>query len=438
MVAPISALANMEMALYGNVGLGINAAAPSLLNGYKGGIGTTGYSQTNPYMYNNYNYGNPYAMNPASYSASSQIAQQPQTQTQQTQTTATTRKSDLDTLVEYYKKNNAIEEEGFVGAAVGGAAFGIINNPRLIAHPYNSIVGLKDVKEMFKGVKVDGSNLNKLWKENHSVMREAYFQMHKASSRANSKLGLFRKRYDATEYQRLKGIMESALQSGDVQKVAEASVQLKEAYKGDGFILRNLKKLKESILGKDKPVDVTAAAQKAVAEGKNVSFMNALKHGGGIKGGLMFAGLELLLGMGKISTAFSKDNETGFKQLGQTTVRGIGSAVGWATGEALGVWGMAAMGAKIGTVFGPGVGTAIGGVIGLIGGSIGCWLAGKATKAIVGEDVADEVEAKKMAKGAQGQEQLLNLVVQKVQAGEKVPDNVIQAAQNVALQLQRA
>lgn len=432
MIQAVSPLQNLEMALYG--ALPPNAAAPSYLNNYMGGINnydTMAYQNPYAYAYDPAAYQNVNPQNvQAGYSASDMIAQN--------QTTVSN--SDINTLSKYYEESLS-PSEGFAGAALGGASFAIMNNPRLLAHPINSVIGLKDVKEMFKDVKVDGSNLNKLWKENNAVMREAYFQMHKASSRHNSKLGLFRAKYHDKGYERLKAIMERALQSGDIQQVAEANVKLKEAYKGrNGFVLRNFNKLKSAFGFKADPVNVTEVASKAVEAGKNKSFLGFLKHGGGVKGGLLFAGLELLMGVGKIQTAFSKDSETGYKQLGQTAVKGVGSAVGWAAGEALGAWGMAALGAKIGTAFGPGIGTAIGGLVGLVGGSIGCWLAGKATKALVGQDVADKVESKKLTKTPEGQAQLLNFVIQKAQAGEKIPDNVMLAAQNVAsgLELQSA
>ena len=68
------------------------------------------------------------------------------------------------------------------------------------------------------------------------------------------------------------------------------------------------------------------------------------------------------------------------------------------------------------------------------------WAMGKATKAIVGEDVATNLEAKDKKSTPQGQQELLSLVVQRAQAGEKVPENVMRAAENVAngLELQRA
>lgn len=144
--------------------------------------------------------------------------------------------------------------------------------------------------------------------------------------------------------------------------------------------------------------------------------------------------IELLLGWNNIKTAYAKDSETGNKQLCQTLVKGAGSAVGWAAGEALGIWGSAALGAKIGTLFGPGIGTAIGGLAGIICGSIGCWLAGKATKALVGDDVANQITADNMLKTPEGQVQLLQLTAQTAQNDKELDPKVAKAFQNLVTQ----
>jgi len=50
-------------------------------------------------------------------------------------------------------------------------------------------------------------------------------------------------------------------------------------------------------------------------------------------------------------------------------------------------------------------------------------------------DEATKLEAEKQKKTPEGNAQLLSLVLQKVQAGEKVPDKVLASAQNVAAAL---
>ena len=144
--------------------------------------------------------------------------------------------------------------------------------------------------------------------------------------------------------------------------------------------------------------------------------------------------IDLILGLGNIKEAFSKDNKTGMKQVGQTLVKGAGSAAGWAAGEALGVWASAALCAKIGTAISPGLGTAIGGVLGMVGGGIGMWLTGKLTKAAVGQDVAEKVKLDKMKQTPEGQVELLKLTAQQ----KNIPLDVQQSMQNVISQYSTA
>jgi hypothetical protein len=444
----------MEWQLYGGANYG--TSAPSFGNGFRGAV--MGTAMMSPYMtsaamypygiYNNTSSAlmNPYGMynNMANPSSSSLVDNY--TKQQDTAKTSSVGESDLDTLANFYKKGLE-PSEGLMGSVIGGAAFGLINNPRLIVHPWNSIKGVSDVKNMFKGVREEGSAMNALWKENEGVMREAYFQMHKASSRATGwKAGLFRKRYDADLYKTLKGEMQRALNTGNVEEIAKASETLKAAYVNDGALPKAWRSVKGFLGFKSEAPDIAARiadkttiaenATKLISESNTKSFTKALKHcGGGLKGALFFMGVELVMGIGKITTAYGKDSKTGNEQLKQTLIKGAGSAAGWAAGEAAGVWAMGALGAKIGTLFGPGVGTAIGGLVGVIGGSIGCWLAGKATHAIVGQDVADSVKAKNLTKTAEGQAQLLQYTLDKYQSGDKLDPKIINAANNVYAKL---
>lgn len=437
MTLPISSLANMEFMLYG--GASGNMNCPSYINGYKAGNLSSYY---NPYMYYGMNQ-TPWNTNQAQNINQANI-QNSNTASNSTNTTA--QGSSIDTLAEYYAEKQLSPSESFSSAVISGGVMGaLMMHPRYIAHPFNSYKGLKDVKEMFNSVKVDGSDLNKLWKENPTVMQDAYFRMHKAASRANSKLGLFRKRYTDAEYKELKKIMQEALDSKDIQKIAEASKKLENAYISNGHIPSFFKKLR----GKDvstvaeKLADNTGIKEgaEALIKKNGMSFLGRFKHSLGGKMAILFAGVEILTNIGKIKTAFQHDKENpngeqlGMKQLGQTTVKAVANTVGWAAGEAAGIWAATKLGATIGTAFGPGVGTVIGGIAGFVGGSIGMWLTGKATKALVGDDVANKVEAKKLAQTPEGKVQLLSLVADKAQKNEAVPQNVMFAAQNVAATL---
>ena len=447
---PIQSLSNMEYALYGNTPSFGNSAVPSMMNGYQA---------ASPYLttYPNYNmYNSLYSM--PNNSIYSQPAQAQKVQIQQTQPQVQSAnvsfQSDIDRIADFYNKSSQ-PSESLASAAIGGAAFGIINNPRLIAHPINSIRSLKKTGEAFKGVKEAGTNINKLWIENNGLMREAYFRLNKVEARNNTKLGLFRKGYvskrhpeAAKEYDALKPIIENlknAMNKGDAEGVAKATAQLKVAYTNNGPLSKVGGWFKK-LVGKtpnantvEEALKDTAAINKAsadilaksgkdlVGKGWKVQFKHALKHGGGIAGGLFFMVIEFLMGLGNIKEAFSKDKKTGMAQVGQTLVKGAGSAAGWAIGEAAGVMAATKLCAAAGTAIAPGVGTAIGGIIGLVGGSIGCWLTGKLTKALVGQDVGEKVKLEKMKQTPEGQVQLLQLTAQQ----KDIPLDVQQSMQNV-------
>lgn len=441
MVAPISSLANMEMALYG--GFGTNANAPSYLNGYMGGNSSyymnpsfCGYGNG----YNNYN-NSTFGQNiPYNYGATT-----PQ-QTQQDTIFQGLSQVEQKALMNDYKKSLA-PSEGLGSLAIGNGIFALAMNPRLIAHPLNSINTVKNVEKAFADVKVEGSALNKLWKnpENSNILREAYLQMHKAEARCQTKVGAFRRSYVATgdvdRIQKVVGELKTALKSGDMEAIKKHTATLQHAYsKNGGFIARGLDKIKGCFVDvkqttvADKLKDTKGINNRIAELGKttNTGFKSMLKRGGGLKGGLFFAAIELLMGYDKIKTAFEKDSNTGKKQLGQTTVKAAGNVAGWAVGEAAALWAFTKAGAAIGTALGPGIGTLVGGAIGLIGGGIGMWLAGKATNAIVGQDVADEIESQKLAQSNEGQVQLLQNTMQRMQKGENVSLEAQQAVQKLA------
>lgn len=334
-------------------------------------------------------------------------------------------------LAEDYSKSMK-PSESFLGAAAGGAAFGVINNPRVIAHPINTVKGFKDTNKMFADVTKEGSKLNKAWKANSPVMEEAYAQMQKLSSRKNSKLGLFRKQISEGEYKRLTNIMQKALKGKNgvvnINEVAEAAAKLKHSYVNDGYIPRAWHWVKGKFggtskvanvserLGESAKIQETAAA--ILKHGKDMTYLDALKKGGGVKGGILMAAFEVLLSKNKIEAAFDKDSKTGWKQVGQTTLKASGNAIGWAAGEALGVWGAAKLGAAIGTGFGPGIGTAIGAVAGVLVGSIGCWAAGKLTHCIAGDDIGDSLLAENKIRTEDGRQELLMNAAARLQNDE--------------------
>ncbi len=473
-IPAVNQLANMEFLLYGGRS-GANMNCPSFVNNYMGASRFNAYGM-NPMM----NYYNPafrggysgqdvftHANDATSVNNPLKDVSQNNSQVDWSNPQFRGLSDDLNEIGDYYIKNSA-PSESFVGAAVGGAAFGLINNPRMIVHPWNSIASTKAVSEMFKGIKDETSTLGKLWrgmpvkvngeefKGGYELLSNAYSRMHKLESLHNWKFGLFRKSIVGAKtadgkdlYTHLKGVMESALKSGDPKKIAEATEELKRATNAfTGLIPRGLRKigLQDQLTWLRKKINPThyeplaEVAKNSITEaGKKTTFKQFMKHSCGIKNGIFFAGMEFLndyVFEKKIQKAFDKDTKTGITQLGQTLVKGVGSAAGWAIGEGVGAWAGAKLGAiagaKLGTVISPGVGTAIGAVAGLIGGSIGCWLFGKAAHAITGTDVGTLAEVEKMKSTKDGQVQLLSLTAQQAEGDKKLDPRTMKALQNVA------
>lgn len=436
MVSPINSLANMEYMLYGGAS-GVNPNCPSFSNGYMANNNSWNY-QT-PYGYNNQSiwnnqYGQNYGLGNVGGASTTSDSQQ----ASQTGFGASAR--DMDTLGKYYLKGME-PSESLLGAAGGGAAFALVNNTRFIAHPFASLSSLNTVEKMFAEVKDKKSALGKLWSnpETNSLVRDAYHKMHKLEGASKWRFApLFKKRLDKTTYDALKKEMETALKSGNKEQIAKVTEKIRVA---TGAKTGVIPQAWRSIRGNAAPdiakmttdTAVKSAVDKKLAEKAATSYGEAIKKGfksQGIKGGVFFAAMEFLMDFGKIKSAFSKDNKTGAKQLGQTSVKAAGSIIGWTVGEAVGAAAGAKIGAAVGTAVCPGLGTAIGAVAGLVGGSIGTWAMGKLTKKLVGEDVGSKVEVDNMKKTAQGQAQLLQLTAQQAQDDKKLDPKVKQALQN--------
>ena len=456
MVAPIQSLMGMEMALYGGYGTSMNA--PSYLNGYTGGYDYNSYM--NPWNYNNIWGATASNYNPT-FGQSIPSGYANQTAQQQEATFQGLSAAERQALVEDYVRS-VNPSEGLWECAKGNAMFALFMNPRIIAHPYNTFKSLGATNKTFADVTKAGSKLNLAWvgsaaEANSNILREAWLQHNKAVARCESKFGALRRGYGAqNNTKQVEAInkilknLEGALQKGDMKAITKHTAELKYVYgANDGFLGRGWNTVKgwfggESAKNAGARLAEIEAAGKAGKAGKvagvdeiirnleatkSNKYGDILKRGGGVTGGLWFMGLEFLMSFGKIKTAFEKDSETGWKQLGQTTVKGAGNAAGWALGEAAATKIYAKYGAKIGAKFGGVWGAAIGGAVGLIGGGLGMWLAGKGTKKLVGNDVADKVQAEKMASTQEGQVQLLQNTMQRMQSGEKVAANAQQTVQ---------
>ncbi len=437
MVSPINSLANMEYMLYGGAS-GVNPNCPSFSNGYM--ANNTSWNYQTPFGYNNQSiWNNQYDQNYGLGNVGGASTTSDAQQASQTGFGASSR--DIDTLGKYYLKGME-PSESLLGAAGGGAAFALVNNTRFIAHPFASLSSLGAVEKMFAGVKDKKSDLGKLWNnpETNAVVRDAYHKMHKLEGASKWRFApLFKKRLDKTTYDALKKEMETALKSGNKEQIAKVTEKIRVATSSKTGVIPQAWR---SLIGKTNPdiakmttdTAVKSAVDKKLAEKAVTGYGEAIKKGfksQGIKGGGFFAAMEFLMDFGKIKSAFSKDNKTGAKQLGQTSVKAAGSIVGWTVGEAVGAAAGAKIGAAVGTTFCPGLGTAIGAVAGLVGGSIGTWAMGKLTKKLVGEDVGSKLEVDNMKKTAQGQAQLLQLTAQQAQDDKKLDPKVAQALQNV-------
>ena len=89
----------------------------------------------------------------------------------------------------------------------------MMNNPRIIVHPWNSFKATGATNKIFANVVKEGSKLNELWRNEATtgIMQEAYARTHKLEAlnpKLGWKFGLFRKQLPETEYNRLKKFSE--------------------------------------------------------------------------------------------------------------------------------------------------------------------------------------------------------------------------------------
>ena len=401
-LSSIQSLMNMEMALYG--GFNMNSNAPSYANGYGMYNQPSFYGYPSGYNYNNaYYYNNSFANNNTIFGQN--IPQQYYNQTQGQISQPTTifqglSATEQNALIDSYASNLEYDQKLLPAIGSSVAMGAVMLNPCILRHPFKTIgVAIKgDTVNMFKDAKKAGTAMNDLWSKNHYVMEEARRAMNKIELRHKSKfkLGLFKEPFKVDEYKILKDRMEDAIKLNNIDDIAKAAETLNHANVNNG----KLPKLWSWIRGKKvasvgsrmKETKVIGESASKLLNFNNMTFRKAFERSGG-KLGLAFGALELLLNMGKIKTAFEKDNKTGMKQLGQTTVKAAANTAGWMLGETAAIWGFAKVGATIGTALGPGIGTAIGAIVGMVGGSIGALLFNKGAKAIVGDDVANKLEA---------------------------------------------
>ena len=436
MTLPISSLMNMEHMLYGGA-LSSNPNCPSYVNGYRA-------SSNNLYgsYYNQYN--NPYWNNQLGgyYNNAGQNvnnyqypqAQQIQNVPSNTQTKASVSK-DIDTLADYYKDVNTYTQKwGDLGTSA--LMIGLMENSQVLKHPINSIRAIGVTNKVF-----DKSNpaIQTLWKKNPELMQKAYGQLHAVNRMAQPKFSVvqkwFQKPINEATRQELENIMSGAIKSGDEKAILRATETLKASRGMDGY----LPTLWNKITGGKNYTPQERIAKKASEIEKAVNAPKALKPGvtgllkQGMKEGKTFALFGMLIDLPKIISAYKNGGvDSALTQTLQTGARSVADGIGWTIGRAAGTAIGTKVGAAIGTAVCPGLGTAVGAALGFIGGAAGSILASKVMKIFIPSDEATKLEANEQKKTPEGQAQLLSLVLQNVQAGEKVPEKVLISAQNVA------
>lgn len=429
MAAPLSSLANMEYMLYGGAS-GANAACPSYVNGYKANNGMYG-GYYSPYMQN---YGNGYYN--TQYPA--QTIQQPAGQTTQAATPAMTASpKDIDKLAKFYEKSNTfVQDWGSLGSSA--LMIGFMENPQVIKHPFNALKAIKVTNQVFDKA---SPAIQALWKKNPELMQKAYGQLHAVNRMAQPKFSViqkwFQKPIEEGTRKELEKIMAEAIKSGDEKAILRATETLKASRGMDGYIPTLWNKItggknytpQERIARKTADIEKIVNAPAAVKPG----LTGLLKQG--FREGKTFALLGMLIDSPKIISAFKNGGVgSGLTQTCQTGLRSLADGIGWTIGRAAGTALGTKVGAAIGTAVCPGLGTAIGAAIGFLGGAAGSILASKITHKLMPTDEATRLEAEKQKKTPEGQTQLLSLVLQKAQTGEKVPDDVLVSAQRVAAQ----
>ena len=409
MTAPIQSLSNMEYQLYGGVGL--NTAAPCYLNGYQGTSNLL--NSYYPSYYGNYsNYGN-YGYNnltfgqtiPSNYSSSNgQAGANPNFEK--------VSQEDLNNLADYYAKSNVLEE-GFTGAAAGGLSWLAFEHAQTVLHPINAVKGFKEASAIFKDIPKE------FYKQNSHLIQEAYIAAQQATRDTGSKWFYskwLRKPINEADIKPLLEELKQAVASQNPEAIAKASARLQGARGFDGRLIFNKKLSVNERLTKNAGKIAKEATH--ILEFNKGNFMTAAK-GMFKKDFIGFMIFESIFSAGKIVTAFGKDTDTGIKQTGQSLVKAASGTAGWCLGRAGGTLLGAKVGAMIGSAF-PGVGTAVGALVGFTIGSIGMWAGHKLGTAIVGQDIADKIEAQNLTKTPEGQAQLLQYTAEKIQKGEKV------------------
>ena len=234
--------------------------------------------------------------------------------------------------------------------------------------------------------------------------------------------------------------MDTALKSGDKNQILEATAKLQNA---DSIKQGKLSQALNWVKGKfgiapsqaatvtDKITNteaITKGAKALATSTSTMTFKQALKSSLGGKVGICLGLLGLVGEWTNIKTAFEKDSSTGFKQLGQSVGKFAASWGGYILGDAIDKWGGAKLGAMIGSAICPGLGTIIGGAAGVICGTVCSWGLRKITNWAVGDNIANELIAKKEVEQAstpEGQAAYLQQLIAQADADKNIDKDTL-------------
>ena len=337
-------------------------------------------------------------------------------------------KDDINNLADYYAKNNVLEE-GFKGAATSGISWMMIEHLQSIFHPLNAAKGVSAAESIFKNIPKE------FYKENATLLQDAYIAAQQATRDTGSKWAIsgwlrrpigYHHPGDEKQIEEMVKKLGEAIKNKNVEEIAKYSAELQGARGFDGKLIpgknrsvaeRLADKYKTPKNGGQPELVKAKELLESTAQGKFGTLLKSTFK----KDFISFMLFEAVFSIGKIATAFKKDTNSGVKQTGQSIGKAALGTAGWCVGRAAGTWLGAKAGAAIGTAVCPGAGTLVGSLIGFTVGSIGMWLGHKIGNAALGEDVADKIEAEKLASTQEGQVQLLQFAAQKAQEGKTDP-----------------
>ena len=425
MVGSVQSLMNMENQLYGSYGM--SSYAPSMYNNYTG-LTYNNASSVFSDNYFPYQYGSNYGNISFGQGTPSTYAQYSNNGSASTYFQGGLSGDDINNLADYYAKNNALED-GLKGAATGGISWMMFEHLQSVLHPLNAAKGVKATEEIFKNIPKE------FYKENANLLQDAYIAAQQATRDTGSKWAIsgwlrrpigYHHPGDEKKIEEMVKNLGEAIKSKNVEEIAKYSAELQGARGFDGKLIPGKNRsVAERLADKyatpkngGKPELVKARELlETTAQGKFGTLVKSTFK----KDFMSFMLFEAVASLGKITTAFKKDTNSGVKQTGQSLGKAALGTAGWCVGRAAGTWLGAKAGAAIGTAICPGAGTLVGSLIGFTVGSIGMWLGHKVGNAVLGEDVADKIEAEKMAGTQEGQAQLLQFAAQKVQEGKADP-----------------